>query len=41
MGDLSTVILCASIAFACGAILDATGFFTWLWKFFPWTKSGK
>jgi len=38
MGDLGTVLVCSILAFAVGAILDSTGFFSWLWKFFPWTK---
>jgi len=39
MDDLGTVLVCSIAAFAGGAVLASTGFFTWLWKFFPW--SGK
>lgn len=41
MDNLGTVIVCALIAFAAGAVLEATGFFSWLGKFFPWTRPGK
>jgi len=41
MDEFGTLLVCAIVAFAGGAILDATGFFSWLWKFFPWTSKGK